>query len=950
MVVARSISFTFNAGSGAVSITGSIKSLIFSGTFTGSLALTTRTFHGALTLKTGMTVAGGSSSTTTFAGNFLLASTITSAGLTLDFPITINATGGTVTLADTFTSGSSGAWTLNTGTLNANNQNITIASFNSSNTNTRTITMGSGTWTLTQAAGWNTGTTTGLTFNVNTSTIVLSSNGAAFVGGGLTYRTVNFTTTVPGDTVSISSSNVFTNLSFAAPSSVGITTVSLAGNQTITGTLTVGGATATNRCFIRSSTTTITRTITAAAVSLQNTDFRDITASGTAAPFAGTNLGNAKGNLNITFASPKTVYWNLAGSQFWSATGWALGSGGTPAVNNFPLAQDTAVFDDTGSVGTVTINAPWNIGTIDMSNRTSAMTLSPGGNNPFVYGDWINGPGTTIPDAGLFTFSGRNNQFITSAGKPFNQSLVIDSIGGTVQILDNLTLTGDLVLTRGTFNANNQNVTTGIFNSSNSNTRTLTMGSGIWTLTRTGTVWDTSTTSLLTFNVNTANIVLSDTSTTTRTFNGGALTYNTITIGGTTGISSTFFGTTAGTVINTLASTKTVAHNIFFNANITIVNWAVTGTPGNIVTIRSGVVGTQRIITYTGSGILSMDYMSIEDLNFSYGLGATQRYKVYAGLNSINSNNNLGVLFQSTTAQAFLLTTGTSWTVPADWDNSSNSIHLIGAGGGGAASARTLDNRAAGGGGGGGGYTVLNNQTLTPGASVLYAIGLGTINVNGGNTTWDSGASIAGGGQRGTATTTPSSSGGAGGTGAFAGGTGGVGSFGTAASTGYGSGAGGGAGGPNGIGGNGGNGFASTTAGNISGGGGGGNGGGSNGTNSASGVGGVGGNNASGTGGSSSGNGRNGGGGGGGVGVAGGNGGKGIDVFNTFGGGGGAGGSGATIGTSNTATYGGGGSGSGVTTTGTTNTGSAGAQGAIFIIYFPGGAATNSNFFLFMPI
>jgi hypothetical protein len=45
-----------------------------------------------------------------------------------------------------------------------------------------------------------------------------------------------------------------------------------------------------------------------------------------------------------------------------------------PATNNFPLAQDTAVFDDTGSAGTVTVQT-FNIGAIDMSARTSAMTL-----------------------------------------------------------------------------------------------------------------------------------------------------------------------------------------------------------------------------------------------------------------------------------------------------------------------------------------------------------------------------------------------------------------------------------------------------------------------------------------------------------------------------------------------------------------------------------------------
>jgi hypothetical protein len=141
-----------------------------------------------------------------------------------------------------------------------------------------------------------------------------------------------------------------------------------AGNQTITGTLTAAGASAVRRIMLRSSAVGTTRTLTVGTLSADDCDFRDITIAGTAAGGSPTRAGDCGGNSGVTFPAPKTVYWNLAGTQGWSATAWATTSGGTPALNNFPLAQDTAVFDDTGSAGTVQLQT-FNIGTIDASAR-----------------------------------------------------------------------------------------------------------------------------------------------------------------------------------------------------------------------------------------------------------------------------------------------------------------------------------------------------------------------------------------------------------------------------------------------------------------------------------------------------------------------------------------------------------------------------------------------------
>jgi hypothetical protein len=74
------------------------------------------------------------------------------------------------------------------------------------------------------------------------------------------------------------------------------------------------------------------------------------------------------------------------------------------------------------------------------------------------------------------------------------------------------------------------------------------------------------------------------------------------------------------------------------------------------------------------------------------------------------------------------LTSGTSWTVPADWNSASNTIEVIGGGGAGGASGGLGI-----GGGGGGAYAEIANLSLTPSNSVSYQVGAGAPAVAFGN-------------------------------------------------------------------------------------------------------------------------------------------------------------------------------------------------------------------------
>jgi hypothetical protein len=423
-------------------------------------------------------------------------------------------------------------------------------------------------------------------------------------------------------------------------------------------------------------------------------------------------------------------YWR-GGTANWDGTAgskWAATPAGATGAS-VPTTADDVFFDST-STGTCTISVG-NTGAKSINCTGFTGTLA-GTGAISVAG------GVTLVVAMGFTYTGTltltGTGTLTTADKTLGP-VTVNGAGITVSLGNALTMgsTRALTVTQGSFNTANFDITTGTFVSSNANTRSITLGTSTINLSGTGTVWNSLNVTNLTFSGASSTINLTDTSTTARTFAGGALTYGTVNIGGTTGISTTTFGTTAST-INTLSSTKTVAHTITFSGNQNITNWTVTGTAGNVVTVNSSAVGTQRTITYTGSAVVSMDYMSIRDINFSYGLGATVPYLVYAGANSTNLGNNNGILFRPTTVKAYQLTTGTGWTVPADWNNSDNTIHLIGAGGGGADSAASGDNRAAGAGGGGGGYTVVSNFSATPSSSVAYTIGASVANADGGDT------------------------------------------------------------------------------------------------------------------------------------------------------------------------------------------------------------------------
>ena len=631
----------FNSASNAIAYTATVdavtggirmKSLTIAGPLVGNVTLAGTVamdgIHGNVTLPaTGLTL--------TYTGDITLSSnstglTFTTNGVQLGSSLTVNGVDCSWTLgsAADLTSGSGGPFTLTNGSFNLSTYNFTAQQISSDNGNSRTINFGSGTTSLGGSNGILFGTSetnrANLTCTAGTSQINLTGPLSNLQGNNQTFYNVAFTSTSAG-TVTINGSNSFNNLSFTGITSAGLKDIPLADNQTVTGTLTFSAGTdATMRHFCRSDTIGTTRTITAAAVSMTDVDFRDITIAGAAAPASGTRIGDCKGNSGITFTAATTRYWNLAAGGNWSATGWAATAGGTPAVNNFPLAQDTAVFQATGlsSGATITINQSYNIGTINMSARTSnTMTLNTGSstNAPVIHGNWINGTGTILSGIGTITFSGRSVQQITSAGKTFTQEFRINNPGGSVVLQDALIAdksnSNVLIIAAGTFDANGYNVTltgasSGINTANRTTLRTIAFGSGTWTVAGSGaTAFTAASSTNLTI---TGTGTISFTSASAKTFAGNGFSYAGITLNqGGAGTLTITGNNTFKDITNTYKATG--ATNITMGTTTQRVSqWTAAGEAGRLLTIQGTSSSSPCTLVHTGTGTAaSVDYLVV---------------------------------------------------------------------------------------------------------------------------------------------------------------------------------------------------------------------------------------------------------------------------------------------------------------------------------------------------
>lgn len=617
--------FFDQAGTYAVTCTGALTCLDFT-VSAGTVTIANGTapsfaISGSLFLASGTiwSATGTITMNATTTGN-----TITTNGVTLSGTLTLSGAGGGWALGSNLSVAGGRIFQINQGAFDTANFAVSCGAFLSNGSSTRSVTLGSSTVTTgigTSGAVVNF-EATGLTFNAGTSLLTSNIATATFALGGLAWYDVSFTRTTASSSLTILGANTFRNLSFSGVTTAGVCTVTFDSNQTITGTLTVGaGTTAACRTFLRSSAVGTQRTLNCAGVAaIADVDFRDIAfAGGVSLPLTGTRLGDCKGNSNVTFDASKTVYCATAASANWGTSGagiWSATSGGVADATMFPLAQDVAVITATtpSSGSTITFNAQYNIGTLDMSARTAATLII---NNTAVvsfYGDYISATGVSLSASPDRLFTGRVLQKITSAGVASASGITVNSPGGTVQLQDALTITGVgyATLLWGTLELQSYTLTAGNVDAqSGSGVRTLATGTG--RIVCTGSFF-TGASSLTV----TGTATVSMTSSSPKSFGVPVVTTLTLDQGG-AGALTIFGGGTYANITNSYSSTGPTTVIFGSSTTSTFTDFNLTGSPGAVCTVAATSPPVRATIKKTGFW--------------------------YVGANSTDGGNNTGLLF-----------------------------------------------------------------------------------------------------------------------------------------------------------------------------------------------------------------------------------------------------------------------------------------------------------------
>ena len=482
-------------------------------------------------------------------------------------------------------------------------------------------------------------------------TMTLGGTGALTVSGNLSFPATNFSSTFTGGVTFNSTTTGKT-----------ITTNgnSINGNVTFNG---VGGVwqLQDNLTILATRTTTLTngtldinsKVLSTGLFASSNTNTR-VLAFGASGSISITTTTN--NNTLIDFTT--TTSFSLTGTPAFLVT--TSGSNARQFVFGayFNEARSLNLYTGTTTVassvvipssGTDTYELDGRYNNIDFTYSGSASGVNLSQNStPTIYGNFKLATGMSEGGNGLsYTFAS------TSTGKTINfnglssaGTVTLNGVGGGWALGAALSLTNNnsaLTLTNGSFDAVTYNVNTPSFSMAAGTT--LSMGSGTWTVSGTGTAW--TATAGATLNKNTANIVLSSTSISARTFAGGGYTYNKLTIGGTTGISTLTF--TGSNTFSEIASTKTVAHTILFTAGTTttVGAWTAKGTAGNVMTIGSATTAAHTL-TKTGGGTITVPYSSISYSN------ATPINTWYAP-NSTDAGNNTGWFFTDVPVGMFLM-------------------------------------------------------------------------------------------------------------------------------------------------------------------------------------------------------------------------------------------------------------------------------------------------------
>lgn len=396
---------------------------------------------------------------------------------------------------------------------------------------------------------------------------------------------------------------------------------------TVTNLLSINGNSTINRLLFKSSVIGTPRTITAANISISNCDFQDITCAGLAGniPWTGTSIGDCGGNTNLTPDSPVTTNWESGTT--WSTATWS---------SRVPLPQDTATFTTAGTA-TITQDMP-RIGSVDFTGSSDKTWTTSTACSCFGSIN-LTDLATLTASTQTYTFAGRGNYTITSAGKTWDKGIQLNAVGGKLTFTDNFVSNNFLGTLNGTYDAStyNVNITCSKLISVGNGNIIIDMGNGTWELIGpfTSTTYDAwapfrNVTGTRTINCGNSTIKITDSTNTIANIQGTDKTYNNVWFSrGTSTGTNTISGSNT---FNQLKDDTDNADTILFTAGTTqtIADWQISGTAGKVKTINSTTTGTFNLVI-TGTANASADYLNIQHCI------ATPFNRWFAGNNSVNN-------------------------------------------------------------------------------------------------------------------------------------------------------------------------------------------------------------------------------------------------------------------------------------------------------------------------
>ena len=392
-----------------------------------------------------------------------------------------------------------------------------------------------------------------------------------------------------------------------------------------------------------SPTFTGTTTFTAGTITLNNNTY-------TASRFI-TDNSNAR---TIAFGTGKIALTNNSVTLWSAATITNLVLTGTPVVEyTANSASGSRTFTHGSAAGLSETNTP----SLNVTAGTDAIVIATNGgvknlnftgfsgsfsSSAFtIYGNLTISTGMTVTGgANATTFAATSGtQTITSNNKTYDRPITINGVGGSVELIDALAQGSSraFTLTNGTFNAKNQNVTVGTF-ALGGGTKTLTLGSGTWTVAGSGaSAWNANT-NVTGLTVSASTGTISMTSASAKTFSGGAKVWPTLNQGG----AGTLTIAQSNTFANITNTVQPATVTLTAGTTQTVTSLGLAGTSGNLITLNSSVAGTKATI-YKASGSVSLSFVSIKDIAATGGAN----FNAFTSSGCVDGGNNTGWDFNS---------------------------------------------------------------------------------------------------------------------------------------------------------------------------------------------------------------------------------------------------------------------------------------------------------------